>query len=66
MPAKDALRYSQLREDNREALTLFPADCQDEIRQTDMPIPPKPSDEPLMLTEGYFNILSGWKTLALP
>jgi len=45
------MRYPQLREDNGEAVTLFP-DRHDEILQTDVPIPPKPSDEPLLLTEG--------------
>lgn len=35
-----------------EAVTLFPPDCRDEILQTDVPIAPNPSDEPLILTEG--------------
>lgn len=50
MSAKDAKRYPQLKEDNGEAVTLFPPDCHDEILQTDVPIAPKPSDEPLILT----------------
>lgn len=41
-----------MREDNWEAVTLFPPDCHDEILQTDVPIAPKPSYEPLILTEG--------------
>lgn len=49
---KDAIRYPQQREDNGEAVTLFPPHCRDEILQTDAPISPKPSDETLILTEG--------------
>lgn len=29
---------AHLRKDNGEAVTLFPPDCHDEIKQTDMPI----------------------------
>ncbi len=40
--AKDTVRNPQLREDNVEAVTLFPPHCYDEILQTDVPIASKP------------------------
>lgn len=52
MSAKDSISYPQLREDNQEAITLFPPCCSDEILQTDVPIATKPSDQHLILTEG--------------
>lgn len=52
MSAEDSISYPQLREDNQEAITLFPPCRRDEILQTDVPIATKPSDQPLILTEG--------------
>lgn len=47
-------------------VTLFPPDCHDEILQTDVPIAPIPSDEPLILTEGSLISYPSGKHLRCP